>query len=172
MPDDGPMGWCLRWLSLRVTTIQAAARLRCRSMPLRCMNGRHGLLDGWTDCGSDDRRRASHTGRGWPERSAKAHPRPNTREEQRRHAGAARRRTFELDNLIGTYDGLWLLTREAAKVHSVDKFASEKTEHGYGGARFPAGIESDIAVTSQAVKTIRLIMDHDVRALTLEAHAV
>jgi hypothetical protein len=64
-----------------------------------------------------------------------------------------------LDNLIAAYDGLGLLARESAKTHIVDRRAAESTEHGYGGTRLPEGMEADITVTSQAVKTIGLILD-------------
>jgi len=106
--------------------------------------------------GLKDRRRIVH------ERAA--------REAERRGNLRDRRRTFELENLIAAYDGLWQLTREAAKLHVVDRRAAA-TEHGYGGTRLPEGVESDIAVTSQAVKTIRLILDDDVRTLALQAHS-
>ncbi|MFC8619744.1 hypothetical protein ACFT9M_25505 [Micromonospora purpureochromogenes] len=106
---------------------------------------------------------------GTKERRRLAHER-TVREEQRREAVAARRASFELDNLIAAYDGLWLLTRESAKRHFVDRRAAETTEYGYGGTLLPEGTEADITATSQAVKTIKLILDDEVRTLALEAH--
>lgn len=91
--------------------------------------------------------------------------------EEERHAGAAdRRRTFELENLQAAYDGLWLLMREASKVHQADVLAAKQTAHGYGGTRLAEGTEVDPSVTSQAVKAIRLVLDDQVRALALDAH--
>ena len=91
------------------------------------------------------------------------------REEDRRAAASDRRRTFELENLISAYDGLWLLAREAAKTHQADVYAAKNTEHGYGGTLLPAGTEVDLSQTSQAVKSIRLILNDDVRRLALDA---
>lgn len=87
----------------------------------------------------------------------------------REQANAARKRTFEIENLQAAYDGLWLLARESAKTHLADIQAARTTEHGYGGTLLPEGVESDIALTSQAKKAIRLILDDDVRAVALEA---
>lgn len=92
------------------------------------------------------------------------------REEDWRAAAADRRRAFELENLISAYDALWLLTREAVKTHTADVHTAKHTEHGYGGARLPNGTETDLSQTSQAVKTIRLILDDRVRRLALDAH--
>ncbi|WP_262282142.1 hypothetical protein [Micromonospora sp. MA102] len=91
------------------------------------------------------------------------------RAEERREAVAARRASFELDNLIAAYDALWLLAREATKTHFVDSRAAETTDYGYGGTRLPEGTEADITVTSQAAKTIKLILDGEVRTLALKA---
>ncbi|MFV2022641.1 hypothetical protein [Micromonospora sp. LOL_023] len=92
------------------------------------------------------------------------------REEDRRDAASDRRRTLELENLISAYDGLWLLAREAAKAHHADMRAAKHTEHGYGGMLLPEGTEIDLSQTSQAVKSIRLILDDRVRRLALDAH--
>jgi hypothetical protein len=91
------------------------------------------------------------------------------RAEERHEATAARRAAFELDNLIAAYDAIWLLARESTKIHMADRRAGETTEHGYGGTLLPEGLETDIKVTSQATKTIRLILDDTVRNLALEA---
>jgi hypothetical protein len=106
--------------------------------------------------GIKDRRRVSH------ERGLRA--------EDRRAASVDRRRTFELEYLIAAYDGLWLLTREAAKTHLADAQAAKDTEHGYGGTLLPTGLEADLSQTSQSVKAIRLILDDQVRRLALDAH--
>ncbi|KAB1116734.1 hypothetical protein F6X54_10650 [Micromonospora aurantiaca] len=105
---------------------------------------------------------------GLKDRRRTAHERA-LREEDRRAAASDRRRTFELENLISAYDGLWLLAREAAKAHQADVYAAKNTEHGYGGTLLPAGTEVDLSQTSQAVKSIRLILNDDVRRLALDA---
>jgi hypothetical protein len=92
-------------------------------------------------------------------------------ERQRRTGLEDRRRTFELENLQVAYDSIWLLAREQAKIHAIDRRAAETTDHGYGGALLPDSVETDISKTSQAVKAIRLILDDEVRRLALEAQA-
>ena len=92
------------------------------------------------------------------------------RQAERTTAATDRRRTFEIENLQAAYDGLWLLGREMTKTHLADREAA-KTEAGYGGTLLPAGVEGDIALTSQAAKAIRLILDDRVRALAQRAQS-
>lgn len=85
-----------------------------------------------------------------------------------------RRRAFEIENLLASYDGLWQLARDMVRVHSADLAIARSTEHGYGGARLPDGADvdpTDLAARSQAVKTIRLILNDEVRNLALEAQS-
>ncbi len=85
-----------------------------------------------------------------------------------------RRRAFEIENLLASYDGLWQLSRDMARTHSADPAIARSTEHGYAGARLPDGADiepADLAARSQAVKTIRLILDDEVRNLALEAQS-
>ncbi len=109
--------------------------------------------------GLKDRRRLQHEG--------------DVREQERQRAAADRRRTFELDNLLAAYDGLWLLARKSAKVHTGDRTAAQSTAHGYGGTQLPEDardVDAQLAATSQAVKSIRLILDDQVRHLADQAH--
>lgn len=94
------------------------------------------------------------------------------RRAERVEAEAARRRTFELENLVAAYDSLWLLARDMAKAHSADMRAAQGTAHGYGGTLLPDdvnGTETDLLERSKATKTIRLILDNEVRSLALQA---
>lgn len=93
------------------------------------------------------------------------------RSAERISAAADRRRTFEIENLLAAYDGLWLLARDMTKVHLADIDAARTTEHGYGGTRIPDGVEGDPAALGQAAKTLRLILDDDVRRLVQHAHS-
>lgn len=81
-----------------------------------------------------------------------------------------RRRAFEIENLLASYDGLWQLARDMTTTHLADLTIARTTEHGYGGARLPDGVEpTDLAARSQAVRTIRLILNDEVRRLALAA---
>jgi hypothetical protein len=91
------------------------------------------------------------------------------RTRDRRESSAARRDAFELQNLLAAYDGLSLLARECTKIHLVDVRAARSTEHGYGGTRLPAGTETDLAVTREASKAIRLVLNDRLRSLAGEA---
>ena len=105
----------------------------------------------------NDRRRLAHERR--------------VRAEERQEATAERRRTFERENLLVAYDSLWFFLRESGEIHDVDRRTAETTEHGYGGTPLPVGVGDDLASGKQAIKTIRLILDDDIRRMALDTHA-
>jgi hypothetical protein len=155
----------------RSTSLPSEVRTAvCLPGSVRCRGDRHGHHDGGlTGAAAISGVLVSVLADGLKDRRRTAHERM-LREEDGRAAASDRRRTFELENLISAYDGLWLLTRKAAKIHLADVHAAKHTERGYGGTLLPDGPGTDLSQTSQAVKAIRLILNDQVRRLALDAH--
>ncbi|MCM4084951.1 hypothetical protein [Paractinoplanes hotanensis] len=86
------------------------------------------------------------------------------KDTDRQRAIADRRRAFEIENLQAAYDGLWQMMRDSTKTHLEDLKIARTTEHGYGGTLLGFDTdEKELAVRAQIRKSIRLILDEDIR---------